>query len=101
MFLPEPPTLPTGLRTMPKQAAKFIGKVLDGMPQAEGMHDYAGNLLWKDEEEFQDVLNYWSSWFRAIHMAKLSKPIETEFRSSWAKYYGAEVVSFYLPGFSN
>ncbi|KIJ89444.1 hypothetical protein K443DRAFT_36376, partial [Laccaria amethystina LaAM-08-1] len=49
------------------------------------------NLLWKDEEEFQEVLNYWSSRFRAIHTAKLAQSIETEFQSSWQKYYGAEV----------
>jgi len=62
----------------------------EGFPTGEG-HDYAANILWKDEEEFQDVLYYWSSWFRAIHMAKLSKPIETKFKSSWEWYYGAEV----------
>lgn len=90
--------LATGFRTMPKVAANFIEKALQGIPQAEGTHDYAGDLLWKDEEDFQEVLNYWSSRFRSIHLAKLSKPIETEFQSSWLQYYGAEVVSFICLG---
>jgi len=71
----------------------------EGLPTGEG-HNYAANILWKDEEEFQEVLYYWSSWFRAIHMAKLSKPIETEFKLSWEQYYGAKVVrvSIIWPG---
>jgi len=69
----------------------------EGFPTGEG-HDYAANILWKDEEEFQEVLYYWSSQFRAIHMAKLSKPIKTKFKSSWERYYGAEVVSIIWPG---
>ena len=80
---------------MPKQQADFIHvlqKTLEGMPPGE-RHDYAANLLWQDEKEFQLVLNYWSSRLRAIHMAKLLKPIEPEFQSLWEKYHGAEMVS--------
>jgi len=85
---------------MHKQPVNFfqdLQTTAEGFPTGEG-HDYTANILWKDDEEFQEVLYYWSSWFRAIHMAKLSKPIETEFKSSWEWYYGAEVVSIILPG---
>lgn len=57
-------------------------------------HDYTANFLWKDELEFQEVLYYWSSRFRAIHLAKLLTPVAEEFKSSWELYYAAEVVSF-------
>lgn len=67
--------------------------MLDQPPPVGAKHKFAANLLWQDEKEFQQVLNYWSSRFRAIHMAKLSKPIETEFQLSWDKYYAAEMVS--------
>jgi hypothetical protein len=84
--------------SVPEQPVDFFQRLVEDLATEEG-HDYAVNLLWKDEEEFQEVLNYWSSRFRAIHMAKLAQPIETEFQSSWQKYYGAEVVSFlFWPG---
>ena len=59
--------------------------------------DYAETLLWKDEKEFQEVLDYWSSRFRAIHTAKLAKPIEPEFQRCWEQYYVSEVVRFISP----
>lgn len=56
--------------------------------------DFAASIIWKDEEEFQRVLYYWSSRFRAIHLAKITTPVDAEFESSWEQYYGAEIVSF-------
>jgi hypothetical protein len=76
------------LLSMPEQGVNFIQdmqKTLEGMPTLGEKHDYAANLLWQDENEFQEVLKCWSSQLRAIHKAKLLKPIQTEFKLSWDK----------------
>jgi len=64
---------------MPKQPVNFfqdMQKMAEGFPTGEG-HDYTANILWKDEEDFQEVLYYWSSQFRAIHMAVIMAMITT------------------------
>jgi hypothetical protein len=83
--------------SLPEQKLDFFLKAGEDLTPAEG-RDFAAFHIWEDEEEFQKVLYYWSSRFRAIHMAKLQTPIDAEFESSWQKYYAAEVVSFYLVG---
>jgi hypothetical protein len=84
----------TQLQSVPDQPADFgkLQKLVGGLSPEEG-HDYTCNLLWKREDEFQEVLYYWSSRFRAIYMEKLSNPIEPEFQRCWEQYYGSEVVS--------
>ena len=77
---------------------EFLKKVMEGTPtEGNESRDYAETLLWKDEKEFQEVLDYWSSRFRAIHTAKLAKPIEPEFQRSWEQYYASKVVRFISP----
>ena len=77
----------TQLPPLHQREIEFLKKVMEGIPtKGNESCDYAETLLWKDEKEFQEVLDYWSSWFRAIHTAKLAKPIEPEFQRSWEQY---------------
>ena len=88
----------TQLPPLDQREIEFLKKVIEGTPtEGNESRDYAETLLWKDEKEFQEVLDYWSSWFRVIHTAKLAKPIEPEFQRCWEQYYMSEVVRFISP----
>lgn len=61
--------------------------------QKQPDYDYASNLLWKAEEEWQESLYYWSSRFRAINWHRVNHPVPGDLEKDWQQYYGAEVVS--------
>ena len=77
----------------------FVEQFFKENPPIGIMEDMTSNLMWKDQEEFQEVLWYWSSRFRAIETSKVSNPIDPEFESSWNHFYASERVSeLYLAG---
>ena len=81
----------------PRQAEQWVDEVLKIRPPAFTRDSsVVANLLWKDEQEFQEVLCYWSSRFRAILTSKLENPIDPEFENCWLEYMSAEQVSFIL-----
>ena len=86
------------LQPLDQREIDFLKKVMEGTPtEGNESRDYAETLLSKDDKEFQEVLDYWSSQFRAIQMAKLAKPIEPEFQRSWEQYYMSKVMRFISP----
>ncbi|EDR09272.1 uncharacterized protein LACBIDRAFT_325944 [Laccaria bicolor S238N-H82] len=75
----------------PCQAEQWVDKVLKIRPPAFTRDSsVVANLLWKDEQEFQEVLCYWSSRFRAILTTKLENPIDPEFENCWLEYMSAK-----------
>ena len=82
-----------------KAYGDFVEQFFKENPPIGIMEDVTSNLMWKDSEEFQEVLWYWSSRFRAIQTSKLSNPIDPEFESAWEHFYASERVSEpYLAG---
>ncbi|EDQ98107.1 uncharacterized protein LACBIDRAFT_336264 [Laccaria bicolor S238N-H82] len=75
----------------PRRAEQWVDEVLKIRPPAFTRDSsVVANLLWKDEQEFQEVLCYWSSRFRAILTSKLENPIDPEFENCWLEYMSAE-----------
>src|ERR1700761_8161879 len=51
----------TQLPPLDQREMEFLKKVMEGTPtEGNESRDYAETLLWKDEKEFQEVLDYWS-----------------------------------------
>ncbi|EDR09758.1 uncharacterized protein LACBIDRAFT_317865 [Laccaria bicolor S238N-H82] len=75
----------------PCRAEQWVDEVLKIRPPAFTRDSsVVANLLWKDEQEFQEVLCYWSSRFRAILTSKLENPIDPKFENCWLEYMSAE-----------
>ncbi|EDR04859.1 uncharacterized protein LACBIDRAFT_330022 [Laccaria bicolor S238N-H82] len=76
----------------PRRAEQWVDEVLKIRPPAFTRDSsVVANLLWKDDQEFQEVLCYWSSRFRAILTSKLENPIDPKFENCWLEYMSAEL----------